>query len=134
MADELPENKPRHLLGIGEPNDIILGIENGMDTFDCVSPTRIARNGSLYTRKGRINILNAKYKNDFNKIEENCTCYTCMHYTRSYLSHLFRAKEMFAATLASIHNLYFLVHLVDKAREAILSDSFEEYKEKWLIL
>ena len=134
VADELPENKPRHLLGIGEPNDIILGIENGMDTFDCVSPTRIARNGSLYTRKGRINILNAKYKNDFNKIEENCSCYTCVHYTRSYLSHLFRAKEMFAATLASIHNLYFLVNLVDKAREAILSDSFEEYKEKWLIL
>ncbi len=131
VADELPENKPRHLLGIGEPLDLILGIENGMDTFDCVTPTRIARNGGLYTRHGRINILNAEFKNDFKKIEENCPCYTCTHYTRAYLSHLFRAKEMLAATLASIHNLYFFIHLVKDARKAILEDKFEEYKKKF---
>lgn len=132
VASKLPEDKPRHLLGIGEPLDLILGIENGMDTFDCVSPTRIARNGSLYTRNGKINILNAEYKSDFGKIEEGCACYTCTHYTRAYVSHLFRAKEMFAATLASIHNLYFLVNLVKQARVAILEGKFGEYKEKFI--
>jgi len=132
VADELPEGKPRHLLGIGEPVDLILGIENGMDTFDCVAPTRIARNGGLYTKQGKINIMNAEYKNDFKKIDEDCTCYTCTNYTRAYLSHLFRAKEMFAATLASIHNLYFLIHLVKDARQAIIEDRFEEYKREFL--
>ena len=132
VADELPEGKPRHLLGIGEPLDLILGIENGMDTFDCVAPTRIARNGSLYTATGKVNILNAEYKTDFAPIEKECGCYTCTHYTRAYLAHLFRAKEMMAATLASIHNLYFLVHLVKKARQAILDGTFSDYKEHFI--
>jgi len=133
VADELPENKPRHLLGIGEPFDIILGIENGMDTFDCVAPTRIARNGGLYTKNGRINILNSQYKNDFGKIDESCSCYTCLHYTRAYISHLFRSKEILGATLASIHNLYYIVNLVKGAREAILEGKFEEYKNNLYI-
>src|SRR3989338_1636295 len=98
----LPEDKPRHLLGIGEPADLFGGVENGADLFDCVAPTRIARNGTLYTENGRINILNAKFIEDFTPIDETCECYTCKNYTRAYLSHLFRAKEMFAATLASI--------------------------------
>ncbi len=132
VADELPEGKPRHLLGIGEPVDLILGIENGMDTFDCVVPTRIARNGTIYTKKGKIHIANAEYKMDFSKLDEGCECYTCTHYSKAYVSHLFRVKEMLASTLGSIHNLYFLVNLVKNARKAILDDTFEEYKTKFL--
>ena len=86
----LPEEKPRHLLGIGEPEDLFMGVENGVDLFDCVAPTRIARNGSLYTASGKINILNAKFISDFSKIDEDCHCYTCENYTKAYLSHLFR--------------------------------------------
>lgn len=128
----LPEEKPRHLLGIGEPVDLFIGVENGIDTFDCVSPTRIARNGTMYTTNGKINILNAKYKNNFSKIDENCGCYTCKNYTKAYLSHLFRSKEMLGATLASIHNLYFIVNLVKKMRQTILDDTFFEFKEDFL--
>lgn len=132
VADELPEGKPRHLLGIGEPIDLILGIENGMDTFDCVVPTRIARNGTIYTKKGKIHIANTEYKNDFGKLDDGCECYTCTHYSRAYVSHLFRVKEMFASTLGSIHNLYFLVNLVKNGRKAILEGKWEEYKEGFL--
>ncbi|MCR4330945.1 MAG: tRNA guanosine(34) transglycosylase Tgt, partial [Patescibacteria group bacterium] len=128
----LPEGKPRHLLGIGEPADLFGGVENGADLFDCVAPTRMARNGSLHTALGRINLFNAKFVNDFTPIEEGCGCYTCTHYTRAYVAHLFRAKEMFAATLASIHNLYFIVHLVKKIRQSIVDERFEEYKTGFL--
>ncbi|NQV88472.1 MAG: tRNA guanosine(34) transglycosylase Tgt [Parcubacteria group bacterium] len=128
----LPEEKPRHLLGIGEPLDLFNGVENGVDLFDCVAPTRMARNGTLYTSDGRINILNAKYMGDISPIDADCGCYTCKNYTRSYLAHLFRAKEMFAGTLASIHNLYFIIHLVKKMRQAILDDNFTEFKEVFL--
>lgn len=128
----LPESKPRHLLGIGEPIDLFVGIENGVDMFDCVSPTRIARNGTLYTKNGRINIENAKFAKDFSKIEEDCECYTCQNYTKAYLTHLFRAKEMLASTLASIHNLYFIVNLVKNIRQSILDENFDEYKEEFL--
>jgi queuine tRNA-ribosyltransferase len=116
----LPEDKPRHLLGIGEPEDILEGIKNGADTFDCVTPTRMARNGTLITKAGRLNILNAQYREDFTPIEEDCGCYTCQHYTRAYLAHLFRAKEMLAGTLASVHNLYYLINLTNQIREKIL--------------
>jgi len=128
----LPEGKPRHLLGIGEPADLFGGVENGADLFDCVAPTRMARNGSLHTAFGRINLFNAKFVNDFTPIEEGCGCYTCAHYTRAYVAHLFRAKEMFAATLASIHNLHFIVNVVKKIRQSILDGRFEEYKEDFL--
>lgn len=129
---ELPENKPRHLLGIGEPIDVILGIESGADTFDCVTATRMARNGSLYTMTGRINILNAKFTEDMGPIDKNCNCYTCKHYSRSYLSHLFRAKEMLAGTLSSIHNLFFITDLVRKARQSIIEGNFESFKNEFL--
>ncbi|MBP6858639.1 MAG: tRNA guanosine(34) transglycosylase Tgt [Candidatus Pacebacteria bacterium] len=134
VVDELSEGKPRHLLGIGAPEDIILGIENGIDTFDCVAPTRIARNGAVYVRKGKntINLLNAEFKADFTPIEAECGCYTCKNYTKAYLAHLFRAKEMLAATLASIHNLYFLVHLAKNARKAIINGTWKEFKSSVL--
>ena len=128
----LPEEKPRHLLGVGEPIDLVLGVENGCDTFDCVAPTRIARNGTLYTRVGKLNILNSKFRNLKGPIENGCGCYTCKNYNRAYLSHLFRAKEMMAATLASIHNIYFLNKLCSDMREAILNDTFPEFKENFL--
>ena len=132
VVDNLPEGKPRHLLGIGsEPIDLILGIENGIDTFDCVAPTRIARNGSAYTQGGRINLVNAQFTEDFNPIDSGCGCYTCTNYTRAYVAHLFRAKEMLAATLTSIHNLYFVVNLVKRARKAIVEGKWEEFKEEF---
>ena len=128
----LPEEKPRHLLGIGEPEDLFMGVENGVDLFDCVAPTRIARNGSLFTKKGKINILNAKFIKYFNNIDEGCDCYTCKNYTCAYLSHLFRAKEMLGATLATIHNIYFINKLVTDMRQAILDDKFFEFKKGFL--
>jgi len=128
----LPEEKPRHLLGIGEPEDLFMGVENGVDLFDCVAPTRNARNGSLYTKTGKINITNAKYAKDFSALEDDCECYTCKNYSRSYLCHLFKSKEMFGATLATIHNLHFIVNLVSKMRQSILDDNFLEFKKEFL--
>ena len=128
----LPENKPRHLLGIGEPEDLFMGVENGVDLFDCVAPTRNARNGTLYTKEGKINIMNSEYRNDFSPITEDCRCYLCQNYTRAYLSHLFHGKEMLAATLATMHNLYFVINLVKKIRQSILDGNFPEFKERFL--
>lgn len=128
----LPEGKPRHLLGIGEPEDLFMGVENGVDLFDCVGPTRIARNGSMFTKNGKINIMNAKFVKDFNPIEKDCNCNTCKNYTRAYLSHLFRAKEMLGSTLASIHNIYFINNLVTDMRNAILEGRFFDFKEEFL--
>ena len=128
----LPEEKPRHLLGIGEPDDLFMAVENGCDLFDCTGPTRLGRTGTLYTRKGKIHILNKEYRDDFAPINEECECDTCQHYTRAYVAHLFHAKEMLAGTLASIHNLHFLVKLVDDMRESILNNTFGEMKEKFL--
>ena len=128
----LPEEKPRHLLGIGEPADLFGAVENGCDLFDCVAPTRMARNGTLHTKNGRINISNAMFRNDLGPIDDGCGCYTCKHYTRMYVAHLFRSKEMFAATLASIHNLYFIVHLVKNIRQSILDGQFKKYRAKFL--
>lgn len=130
----LPEEKPRHLLGIGEPEDLFLGVEHGVDLFDCVAPTRMARNGGLYTKEGKINITNACFKNDHNPVEKNCECYTCQNYSKSYLNHLFRAREMTGATLASIHNLYFIVNLVKGIRQSILEERFFEHRDKFLNL
>jgi len=128
----LPEDKPRHLLGIGEPLDILGAVENGADTFDCVAPTRMARNGSLLTRQGRINIRNAKYREDFFPIDSVCGCYTCKNYTKAYLAHLFRANEILASTLSSIHNLYFMVNFLKEIRQAILADKFPDFKKDFL--
>ncbi len=128
----LPEDKPRHLLGIGEPIDLFNAVEAGCDLFDCIAPTRMARHGTLHTTHGRINIKNAKFVDDFTQIDEGCTCYTCTHHTRAYIAHLFRADEIAAATLASIHNLHFILRLVEKIRESILNDTFFEYKKEFL--
>ena len=128
----LPEEKPRHLLGIGEPEDLFMAVENGCDLFDCVAPTRIARTGQVYTKFGKINLRNAEFKNDFNKVDEDCACYTCQNYTRAYLSHLFRSDEMLGATLASNHNLFFIINLVKQMREKMLEGSLEEFKKNFL--
>lgn len=128
----LPEEKPRHLLGIGEPEDLFMAVENGCDLFDCVAPTRIARNGQVYTVFGKENLLNNKFIEDYTPIDSECGCYTCKNYTRGYVVHLFRSKEMFAATLASIHNLYFIINLVKKMRQSILDGNFKEFKNSFL--
>ena len=129
----LPENKPRHLLGMGqEPIDLFVGAENGCDTFDCVGPTRMARNGSLYTLDGRINIKNAKYRDDFTPLMPECDCECCKNYTRAYLHHLFKTEEITAKVLASIHNEHFVVTVVDKIRESILDGTFADYKNSFL--
>lgn len=128
----LPEEKPRHLLGIGEPRDLFEGVENGCDTFDCVAPTRIARTGTLYTYDGPMNILNTKHQRDFSPVTEDCECSTCKNYTKAYLAHLFRSKEMLGATLASTHNLHFIVGLVDRIRESLLDGTFFEFKKEFM--
>ena len=129
----LPENKPRHLLGMGqEPIDLFVGAENGCDTFDCVGPTRMARNGSLYTLDGRINIKNAKFTNDFTPLMEDCDCELCQNYTKAYLHHLFKTDEITAKVLASIHNERFVVNVVDKIRESIENGTFKDYKNEFL--
>lgn len=128
----LPEDKPRHLLGISEPDDIFLAIEQGVDTFDCVSPTRVGRNGAVYTFDGRINIKGAKFKNDFSSLLDGCPCYTCQNYSKAYVQHLFRAKESLAGTLVSIHNEHFIIKLVDDIRASIKDGSFADLKEEWL--
>lgn len=128
----LPEDKPRHLLGIGEAEDLFDAVENGCDLFDCVMPTRNGRTGTLLTRLGKMNIMNAKYKDDFTPVEEGCACYTCTKYTRAYLSHLFKAKEMLGGTLATIHNLYFTINLVKDIRKALIEGRFMKFKEVFL--
>ena len=128
----LPEEKPRHLLGIGEPEDLFMGIENGVDLFDCVLPTRLGRNGTVYTKSGKIIMTNKKFRDDYTPIEKDCECYSCQNYTKAYIAHLFHGKEMLAGTLASIHNLYFIVNLVKKIRQSILEDKFYEFKEQFL--
>ena len=132
VNEELPENKPRHFLGIGEPDDLFIGVENGADTFDCVAPSRQARTSSVFTKDGRLNISNAPHKREFIPIEDDCTCYTCRNYTRAYLCHLFRSKEMVAATLATIHNQHFIVGLVEKMRQTIISGEFFEFKKEFM--
>jgi queuine tRNA-ribosyltransferase len=132
INEELPENKPRHFLGIGEPDDLFVGVENGADTFDCVAPSRQARTGSVFTKDGRLNISNAPHKREFKPIEDDCTCYTCKNYTRAYLCHLFRSKEMLASTLATIHNQHFIVGLVDQMRRSIEEGNFFEFKAEFM--
>ena len=128
MAAELPADKPRHLLGISEPDDLFAAVAAGADTFDCVSPTRVARNAAIYSRFGRYNVNGARYRRDFSPLDEGCDCYTCTHVTRAYLHHLFKAKEINASTLASIHNERFILRLVDEIRASIEGGYFEELR------
>ena len=131
-CENLPEGKPRHMLGIGEPIDLFLGIENGIDFFDCVSPTRLARHGTVYTSTGKLNLKNQKFRNDHRPMDASCNCYTCKKYTSAYISHLNREDELLAVTLMSIHNLHFIINLVDKIREAMVEDRFFEFKEEFM--
>lgn len=132
VNDILPEEKPKHLLGISEPDDIFEAIEQGIDTFDCVSPTRVGRNGSVYTYEGRVNITARRFEKDFRPIIDGCLCYTCQNHTRAYVRHLFKSKEILAGTLASIHNEYFIIKLVDDIRTSIEDGSFNKLKKSWL--
>ncbi len=127
-TDELPADKPRHLLGISEPDDLFAAVAAGADTFDCVSPSRVARNAAVYSATGRFNITGAKYKRDFTPIDPECDCYTCAHYTKAYIHHLFKAKEMLSSTLCTIHNERFIIRLVDRIRKSILSGDFDELR------
>jgi queuine tRNA-ribosyltransferase len=132
VVDELPDNKPRHLLGIGEPADLFAGVENGADTFDCVAPTREARTSAVYSATGRFNVSGGSYRKDFAPIDSECNCYTCRNYSRAYLNHLFRAKEILGPTLATIHNVHFIVNLVERMRLAIEAGDFLDFKSDFL--
>lgn len=128
----LPLDKPRYLMGVGEPIDLLEGVERGIDMFDCVLPTRLARHGNAFTRNGRINLKNSKYKEDFMPIESNCDCYTCKNYTKAYIRHLITCNEMLGGRLLSIHNIRFLIREMEEIREAIRTNSFKKYKEKFI--
>jgi queuine tRNA-ribosyltransferase len=128
----LPEDKPRYLMGVGSPEDLINGIRRGVDIFDCVLPTRLARHASAMTRTGRLNLMNASFAHDKSPIEEGCDCYTCRTFNRAYLRHLIVAKEMLAATLISIHNIAVLLRLVRDARQAILAGSYDDFADEFL--
>ncbi len=128
----LPEDKPRYLMGVGDPVDILEGVERGIDMFDCVLPTRIARHGNAFTRYGKLNIKNAKYKEDFTPIEETCDCYTCKHYTKAYVRHLITCNESLGGRLLSIHNIRFLIKEVEEIRESIKNNTFQEYKRNFI--
>ena len=132
VCSELPADKPRHLLGISEPDDFFAAIEAGADTFDCVMPSRVARNAAIYTVDGRFNVSTAGCRRDFGPLDATCDCYTCANYTRAYLHHLFKAKEMLGSTLATIHNERFTVRLVDDIRASIEKGTFAEFKAEFL--
>ncbi len=128
----LPEDKVRYLMGVGDPIDLVENVIRGIDIFDCVSPTRLARHGHALTKYGKINLKNAKYKEDFTPISEECDCYACKHYTKAYIKHLINAEETFGARLLSIHNINYLVNLTKELREAIKNDNILEYREEFI--
>ena len=132
VCSELPEDKPRHLLGISEPEDFFAAIEAGADTFDCVQPSRVARNAAIYHPDGRFNINTAPNRRNFEPIDPGCSCYTCRNYSRAYLHHLFKAKEMLGFTLATIHNEHFTIDLVDRIRVSIENGDFAEFRDEFL--
>ena len=127
----LPKDKPRYLMGVGEPSDIIEGVIRGIDMFDCVLPTRIARHGNAFTRHGKLNIKNAKYKEDFTPIEKDCDCYACKNYTKAYIRHLVNVDEALGGRLLSIHNIRFLIRLTEELRDAIKEDRLLEYRDEF---
>jgi queuine tRNA-ribosyltransferase len=128
----LPEGKPRYLMGVGAPEDLLEGVARGVDMFDCVLPTRLARNAALFTHSGRINIRNAQFERDARPIEEGCQCFTCRIFSRAYLRHLFKTKELLAPRLATIHNVHFLLTLMQEIREAIAGGRFQTLKDDFL--
>ena len=132
VTEELPEDRPRHLLGIGDPVDVFHAVAVGADTFDCVAPSRNGRNGTVFSMSGRFHITNGRYRRDFAPIDETCDCYTCTHHTRAYVNHLFKAKEMLAATLATIHNERFIVRLIDRIRDSMIDGTFVDLRDDYL--
>jgi queuine tRNA-ribosyltransferase len=128
---ELPADKPRYLMGVGRPEDIIEAVRRGIDMFDCVIPTRHARTGFLYTSKGILKIRNSRYKDDIRPIDENCQCYTCQNYSRSYLRHLDKCGEILGSRLSTIHNLYYYQQLMRDIRSAIEDDHFDEFADEF---
>jgi queuine tRNA-ribosyltransferase len=131
-APHLPEDKPRYLMGVGLPEDILESVERGMDMFDCVIPTRYARSATLFTRRGRIRLTNRNYRRDFFPIDPSCNCYACRNFTRAYIHHLFNANEVLSATLASIHNVHFYLSMMAAVRKSIEEGRFAEYKREFL--
>lgn len=132
LADEMPVQKPRYLMGVGVPEDLLEGIERGVDMFDCVFPTRVARHGGAFTRDGRINMKTKQYEFDTSPIDPECNCYACKNYDKAYIRHLLRANEVLGGRLVSIHNLYFLIELTKNSRKAILEGCFKEFKNNFL--
>ncbi|MGJ7916529.1 tRNA guanosine(34) transglycosylase Tgt [Massilia sp. LXY-6] len=128
VGPRLPENKPHYLMGVGTPEDLVAGVANGVDMFDCVMPTRNARNGWLFTRFGDLKIKNARYKDDQAPLDESCTCYCCKNFSRAYLHHLHRSKEILGARLNTIHNLHYYLNLMQEIRDAIDADRFHEFR------
>ncbi len=131
-TEHLPEDKVRYLMGVGDPIDIVENVIRGIDIFDCVSPTRLARHGNALTKYGKINIKNSQYKSDFTPISDVCDCYACKNYTKAYIHHLIKCDETFGQTLLSIHNIRYLIHLTEELREAIKNDNILEYREKFI--
>ena len=128
----LPANKPRYLMGVGLPEDILESVERGMDMFDCVIPTRYARSATLFTRRGKIRLTNKNYRRDFYPIDPNCGCYACQNFSRAYIHHLFNANEVLSAILASIHNVHFYLNMMAEIRTSIEEGRFAEYKSAFL--
>ncbi len=134
LNDILPKDKPRYLMGVGTPTDLLLNIANGVDMFDCVMPTRNARKGSIFTRYGKMIIKAARYKEDFSPIDPLCDCYTCRHFSRAYIRHLISMNEILGMRLTTIHSLYFYQELMQMARKAILEDRFQDFLEEMLLV
>lgn len=132
VARALPENKPRYLMGVGNPTTLVRAVHEGVDMFDCVLPTRTARMGTAFSSTGRMNLRNAKFTHDFTPLDHSCTCPTCQNYTRAYLRHLVKQNEMLGAILLSVHNLHFLIDLMRRAREAVLAGEYEQFYQNWM--
>jgi len=132
ITPKLPENKPRYLMGVGEPLDMLEAVESGIDMMDCVQPTRIGRHGTVFTKYGRLVIKNKVYELDDRPLDEGCDCYACKNYTRGYIRHLFKAKEILGQRLATYHNLHFLIKLMNDSREAIKEGRFKEFKDQFV--
>ena len=128
----IPKDKPKYVMGVGEPVDLLESIERGIDMFDCALPTRIARNGAVWTKTGRINLRNSKYKKDLSPIEKNCACFACKNYTKAYISHLIGVKEILGIRLTTIHNLHFILNLLADSRKAIKNDEFSKFKKDFI--
>ena len=132
VARAMPQDRPRYLMGVGNPTTLVRAVHEGVDMFDCVLPTRTARMGTAFSSEGRMNMRNARFLHDFGPLDPACDCPVCTKYSRSYLRHLVKSNEMLGAVLLSTHNLYFLINLMNRAREAVLNDTYEEFYQNWM--